>query len=454
MTQSFFAPKVWLDQAWATDVLLTVSATGHWQQIELSPSADAKRKAQTLVGYTLPGVANTHSHAFQRAIVGMTESASPNAGRSANPDSFWTWRDQMYRTALRVSPDAVERIATHLYKELLLGGYTHVCEFNYLHNDLDGRSYADAFTLSMALVRAAQTVGIGLTLLPTLYMRSGFNSNDLRVDQRRFASTPQTVLDIACKINSLNYPLINAGVAVHSLRAVDMGAIIELTTQAKQLGLPIHIHIAEQLQEVDDCLALHRQRPIEYLLNRAPVDLHWNLVHATHANQDEISGVKAAGATIIICPGTEANLGDGIVDLPAILQSRIDWSIGSDSHVSRAWVDELRLLEYSQRLHLGQRNVSAHHAALPSLMQPSAASSSGSALLAGALKGTSAATGFQLGAIEIGQRADFSQWVVQQSLNEDGFVQTTDDCYFLDQLIFSHPSLPATAVYVAGKQVV
>ena len=272
MTQSFLAPKVWLDQAWATDILLTVSNTGHWQHIDLSPCVEDKLKAQTLVGYTLPGIANAHSHAFQRAIVGMTECESENTSHTGNADNFWTWRDQMYRAALRVSPDAVERIATHLYKELLLGGYTHVCEFNYLHNDLDGRPYNDPLTLSMAHVRAAQAVGIGLTLLPTLYMRSGFGSSDLHADQRRFASTPQSVLDIACKINALNYPLINAGVAVHSLRAADIGAIIELTTQAKQLGLPIHIHIAEQMREVDDCIALHGQRPIEYLLNQVSVD--------------------------------------------------------------------------------------------------------------------------------------------------------------------------------------
>ena len=454
MTQSFFAPKVWLNQAWTTDVLLTVSASGHWQQIELSPCVEAKRKAHTLVGYTLPGVANTHSHAFQRAIVGMTESASPNTQRSASADSFWTWRDQMYRTALRVGPDAVERIATHLYRELLLGGYTHVCEFNYLHNDLDGSPYADPLTLSMAHVRAAQAVGIGLTLLPTLYMRSGFSSSDLSIDQRRFASTPQSVLDIACKINALNYPLINAGVAVHSLRAVDVDAIIELTTQAKQIGLPIHIHIAEQLQEVDDCLALHGQRPIEFLMNRVGVDSYWNLVHATHANKDEISHIRASGAAIVICPSTEANLGDGIVDLPSLLQSQTPWSIGSDSHVSRSWLDELRLLEYSQRLHLCQRNVSAHYTVFESLTQPSDAPSSAGALLAGALKGASAATGCALGAIAIGQRADFSQWDGQASLGHDGFLRETDDCYFLDQLIFSHPSLQPSSVYIAGKKVV
>ena len=450
--QTFLAPKAWLNQAWASDVLMTISSSGHWQQIDLNADVEAKRKAQRLVGYTLPGVTNAHSHAFQRAMVGMTESAS--WGLSHTADNFWTWRDQMYRTARCVTPDAVERIATLLYRELLQGGYTHVCEFNYLHNDLDGGPYGDPLTLSMAHMRAAKAVGIGLTMLPTLYMRSGFNSNSLGVDQRRFASTPRSVLDIASKINALNDPLINAGVAIHSLRAVDMEAIIDLTMQAKQMGLPIHIHIAEQMQEVNDCLAQQKQRPIEYLLNRVAVDSYWNLVHATHATKDEISGIKAAGASIVICPSTEANLGDGIIDLPTILQTKTHWSIGSDSHVSRAWVDELRLLEYSQRLQLRERNVSARHGILSTPPQTLKTASCGAALLTGALGGASMASGRNVGAMAIGRRADFSQWAVQQAPNHEGFLQATDDRYVLDQMIFSHPNNRPTDVYVAGKKVI
>ena len=454
MTQTFLASKVWLNNTWAKDVLLTVSPTGYWQQVESNPNGEAKRKAQPLEGYTLPGLTNAHSHAFQRAIVGKTETANRNTKGGISTDNFWTWRNQMYSTALRVTPDAVERIATHLYRELLQGGYTHVCEFNYLHNDLDGSPYADSLTLSMAHVRAAQAVGIGLTMLPTLYMRGGFDTPSLGVDQRRFASTPQSVLDVASAINALNHPLINSGVAVHSLRAVDMGAIIELTTQAKQLGLPVHIHIAEQMQEVDSCIAQHRQRPIEYLLNQVDVDSRWNLVHATHTNHDEIAGIKAANAAIVICPSTEANLGDGIVDLPTILQSNTQWSIGSDSHVSRSWLDELRLLEYSQRLQLRERNVSANHAALSAQAHLGIAVSSGAALLAGAVGGASTASGRALGEIAIGQRADFSQWAPQVSLNHEGYLIATEECYVLDQMIFSHPGAQLTATHVAGKRVI
>ena len=446
MPHSFLASKVWLESSWASDVLLTVGPDGHWQAINHAPDAQQKRSAIKLNGHVIAGVVNTHSHAFQRAIVGATEYVN----RDALVDNFWSWRNQMYQTALQLGPDAIERIATHLYIELLRAGYTHVCEFNYLHNDLDGRPYADPLTLSMAHFRAAQKVGIGLTLLPTLYMRSGFNAVGLRDDQRRFASTPQSVLHIAEAINHLNDPLINAGVAIHSLRAVDIGALREVAIEAKRQQLPIHIHIAEQIQEVNDCLMHHASRPIDYLFDQCTVDASWNLVHATHAVKPEIARIKTAGAAIVICPSTEANLGDGIVDLPAILQAQVCWSIGSDSHVSRSWVDELRLLEYSQRLHLRERNISARHIN----SSPQSTLSSGEALLISASSGASNATGRALGSIAIGQRADFCVYPEQQALALTGLPRPVTDDRYIDQLVFSRPSVEPSTVYIAGKRLV
>ena len=443
MTRSFIASKVWLNHSWTSDVLLTVGPDGHWLSINQHPDANQKRQALAINGYVLPGISNTHSHAFQRAIVGMTEQMSPDAPT----DNFWTWRAQMYRMAQRLSPDAIERIATQLYGELIRCGYTHVCEFNYLHHDCDGGAYDDPLTLSMAHVRAAKSAGIGLTLLPTLYMRSGFDASGLRDDQRRFASTPQSVLKIANAINAMQLPLVNAGVAIHSLRAVDMRSLNELAVQATRRGLPIHIHIAEQMQEVNDCILHHGCRPIDYLMDHCDVNANWNLVHATHASLAEIARIKAAGASIVICPSTEANLGDGIVDLPAIMQAQINWSIGSDSHVSRSWVDELRLLEYSQRLQLRERNIAARYT--EKIAQDHA--SSGAALLVGAASGASSATGRAVNAIALGQRADFSVWGEQRSFDVSGMTAPTADDYYIDQLIFTSPSPQAIRVYVAGN---
>ncbi|MEY2953420.1 MAG: hypothetical protein RLZZ401_1507, partial [Pseudomonadota bacterium] len=348
---TFWTPQAWLPGGWARNVRLTVAPDGTWQQIEAGiarAQASASNGPVTcLDNPVLPGVVNAHSHAFQRAIAGLTERSS------GQHDDFWSWRDRMYRAALRITPAQLEAIATQLYAELLQGGYTHVCEFHYLHNDLDGQPYANPLEMSLALVRAAQAVGIGLTLLPVLYRHSGFavqsEGGGLRVDQRRFASTPDSVLRIAEAVNAMALPHVNAGLALHSLRAVDPGALKEASAAAAQHGWPVHIHIAEQMQEVDDCIAHHGQRPVEWLLSHAAGDERWNLVHATHTNPQELAGIQAACASVVLCPSTEANLGDGVFDLPTHLQLKAAWSIGSDSHVTRRLGEELRLLEYSQR---------------------------------------------------------------------------------------------------------
>ena len=300
-SQTFWAPQAWVGGAWAYGVSLVAGPDGCWQSIQPGVGSPPPGAA-VLDGAVLPGVVNAHSHAFQRAIAGLTEC---NAGQA---DDFWSWRDRMYRAALRIRPEQLEAVATQLYAELLAGGYTHVCEFHYLHNDLDGRPYADPLTLSMALVRAAQATGIGLTLLPTLYMRSGFGvargPGALRDDQRRFASTPDGVLRLCEAVNRLQLPHIGAGVALHSLRAVDPAALVEVAQATQRAGVPVHIHIAEQTQEVQDCLAHQGQRPVEWLLDHlgtagAPVDARWNLVHATHTTPGELQALRAAQAAIV-----------------------------------------------------------------------------------------------------------------------------------------------------------
>jgi formimidoylglutamate deiminase len=431
---TYAASQAWVNNAWAQDVLLTVGADGHWLNIEANASPEALRDAQRLDGPVLPGLVNAHSHAFQRAIAGLTERAA------AGQDDFWRWRDRMYSAALRITPEQLEAVAALLYAELLQAGYTQVCEFHYLHNHTDGKPYADPLEMSLALVRAAQRTGMGLTLLPTLYMRSGFGAAGLREDQRRFASTPDAVLRLAEGALAVGDVRINAGLALHSLRAVDAAALQQVAVAAQARGMAVHIHIAEQMQEVDDCVAATGQRPVEWLLSHAAVDARWNLVHATQATPAELKGVYRSGASIVICPSTEANLGDGVFDLPVYAAARGRWSIGSDSHVTRSWQEELRLLEYSQRLTLRQRNIAARVLGGPS---------SADMLFSKALAGGAAATSLPLGGMAVGQRADFA---VLDSSSASLLGMPAD--HVLDAMVFSSPDVRLSEVFVAGRRVV
>lgn len=427
----FFARQAWVAGGWARDVLLEAGADGCWASVRVDCPPEGRQGAQVLVGPVLPGLVNGHSHAFQRAIAGLTERSGDGQ------DDFWRWRDRMYAAALRISPAQLEAIAAHLYAELLRAGYTQVCEFHYVHNDVDGRPYADPLEMSRALVRAARTAGIGLTLLPTLYMRSGFGARGLRDDQRRFASTADSVLRIQEALAGEGGVSITAGVALHSLRAVDEGVLRELASAVRG-RMPIHIHIAEQRQEVEDCVARHGKRPIEWLLDNVALDERWNLVHATQAEPGELAALRARGAAIVICPSTEANLGDGVFDLQAWIGASGRWSIGSDSHVTRSWTEELRLLEYSQRFVLRRRNVAA---------TAGVAASTASVLFEGALEGGGAAAGLPLGGLAVGQRADF----MVVDLQAPALLGIPDD-HTLDALVFSSPEAPPKEVYVAGRR--
>lgn len=440
-TSCFFATQAWVNGGWAPNVRLTVDADGTWSDIQTHTTPGDAPHVVHLNSPILPALVNAHSHAFQRAIVGLTERRS-GAGASSHDDDFWSWRQRMYRVARRVTPEQLENVAALLYTELLAGGYTQVCEFHYLHNAPAGQAHADPLEMSLALVRAAQRVGIGLTLLPTLYMRSGFGAAGLREDQGRFASTPDSVMRLVQSLQSHTARLaqVNIGVAVHSLRAADAGAIKEVSTWAATGGLPIHIHVSEQTQEVQDCLAHTGQRPIEWLLSHLPVDAHWNLVHATHTIPAELAAVSASGAAIVICPSTEANLGDGVFDYPTYASVDGQWSIGSDSHVTRRWTEELRLLEYGQRLTQQRRNVAAQQAALES---------SAAVLFEAALAAGPSATSQPLGAIAAGHRADF----LVLDNTAPALLGVPSD-HLLDALVFSSPDAGFSQVFVAGKPVV
>ena len=347
-----WAPRAWIDGAWRDAVLLEIDALGRWDRIQpgITQVPDAARR---LDGPVLPGLVDAHSHAFQRAFAGLSER------RDSDADDFWSWRDRMYRVALRITPAQMQAVAAQLYVELLRGGYTQVCEFHYLHHDTDGQPYADPATMCWALADAAADAGLGLTLLPVLYERAGFQQPALRPDQRRFAGNAEMVLALQRAVRGAGRRHVDAGVAIHSLRAASAESITALRRALDGDAGPIHVHISEQTQEVDDCLAATGQRPIDWLCTHAAPDARWHLVHATHATQQEIAAVARCGATAVICPSTEANLGDGLTNIQSWLAAGVPMAIGSDSHITRNWPEELRWLEYGQRLQLRQRNVCA-----------------------------------------------------------------------------------------------
>ncbi len=446
--RKFFAARAWVQGAWARDVVLSVAADGCWLNVLPNASIEQQRGTIRLGGPVLPGMVNAHSHAFQRAIVGLTQRRGLPQGAAS--DDFWVWRERMYGVASRITPEQLEAVASLLYAELLLAGYTQVCEFHYLHNAPDGKPYADPLEMAQALVRAAQRVGIGLTLLPTLYMRSGFGGDPLGAAQQRFASTPDGILRFVEALNrqaAAASPIVanpgatlRSGVAIHSLRAVDAGPLQEVAAHARKVSLPVHIHIAEQTQEVADCQAATGLRPIEWLLQHAAVDARWSLVHATHATVAELKGVRAAGAAVVLCPSTEADLGDGIFDLPGYAGMGGTWAIGSDSHVARQWTEELRLLEYAQRLVHRRRNVGA---------QAAGRDSSAAALFEAAIQGGRAATGQRLGSIQAGHRADF---VIVD--DQSAALLGVPPDHLLDALVFSSPGPRLSDVFVGGQSVV
>ena len=429
MSRLLWAPRAWVAGRWEEAVLLHIDAQGHWSEVR--PGQAPPAQAQVLEGPVLPGLVNAHSHAFQRAFAGLSER------RDSAHDDFWSWRDRMYGVALRITPEQLHAVAVHLYTELLAGGYTHTCEFHYLHHSESGQPYADEATMSRALAQAAVDTGMGLTLLPVLYERAGFAQPQLRSDQRRFATDVARVLRLRDAVRSWRLPRVEAGVAIHSLRAAAPASLHELTRMLHGDPGPIHIHIAEQTGEVDDCLATTGARPIEWLTRELPLDARWQLVHATHATPAEIAAVAASGAGVVICPGTEANLGDGLCDLPRWLASSTPLSVGSDSQVVRNWTEELRWLEYGQRLALRQRNVAADSAGH---------SATAARLFQRFLSGGAAAAGWAASGLTVGARADL---LVLNT--EEAALVGAPDSHLLDTTVFAASGRPFAGTWVAGR---
>jgi len=346
--QHFFAKQALLQTGWAENVLFAVQE-GHF--LSITANSQATADSILLSGPVLPSMPNLHSHAFQRVMAGMAEVClNPN-------DSFWSWRDLMYKIVQKLSPEDARIIASQLYIDMLKAGYTQVGEFHYLHHDLGGQPYSDPAEMSKQILAAADESGIGLTLLPVLYAHSGFGGQEPNAGQARFVHSTEDYLALfqQCEHSLKPHALHQLGICFHSLRAVTKEQIQQVLP-ALDSHYPIHIHIAEQQKEVNDSLAWSGQRPVEWLHNEIGFNERWCLVHATHLNHDELTAIAQQGAVAGLCPTTEANLGDGIFPATAFEQANGRWGIGSDSHVSLSLVEELRVLEYSQRLRDQQRN--------------------------------------------------------------------------------------------------
>ncbi|MCS7078853.1 MAG: formimidoylglutamate deiminase [Chloracidobacterium sp.] len=420
---ALWTPFALLPDGWRRDVYLTVGADGRWASVE-PDTATPPVGAEVVEGALLPGVVNAHSHAFQRAFVGLTE---PPDGE---PDDFWSWRTRMYAVANRLTPDILRAVAAQLYLELLEGGYTHVCEFHYVHRDVGGKPYADRTTMPAALVEAADEVGIGLTLLPTVYERAGFGRLDILPEQRRFFATPDDVWATATALEEGRSIRFTVGLALHSVRAVRLESFDRLRRIAENFTGPIHIHVAEQTAEVEACLLETGARPVAWLTREGLLDPRWQLVHATHTDEAERAAVAQSGAGIVVCPTTEANLGDGLFDLPAWTATGVPLAVGSDSHVTRDWREELRWLTYGARLATRRRGLGV----------------SASTLFTGAQSGGGDAAGEPVWGLMPGARAD----ALRLDLKQPPLVGVPLE-QWIDAVVFSSPGALWADVMVAGR---
>lgn len=429
MTTTLVAPAVRLAEAWVDTSHIVVAGSA----ISSVSSGQAPLGGATrLSGPVIPAIPNLHSHAFQRAIAGLTEVQSPTG------DDFWSWRQAMYNSLAHLTPDDVRVIATQLYVEMVKAGYSRICEFQYLHNDIDGRPYAHAPAMSDALVEAAKAAGIGLTLIPVLYTSSNFGGRPPEAGQRRFIQTLDQYMALVEHLRTrASDGSFEVGIGFHSLRAAtpdQMRAVLAIDDR-----MPVHMHIAEQTKEVDDSLAWSGKRPVDWLAGEFEIDQRWCLVHATHMTDSEAKTAADSGATVSLCPTTEGNLGDGFFNADVYFEAGGRWGVGSDSHVGIDPREELRLLEYGRRLQRRRRALSASQG------QPNVG-----AWLWMQAAGAAGPTGTRAGAIEAGQRADF----IVLDPDHPQLVARSGDA-LIDSLVFVNVGgSPIREVWIGGRRVV
>lgn len=418
-------------RGWTGPARIRLDATGCIRAIEdIDVSSDDPR----LSGYILPGMPNLHSHAFQRLIAGLTE----HAGGST--DSFWTWREAMYRLANRIDPDQLEAVAAWVQVEMLEAGFTSCGEFHYLHHQPEGRPYSEPAEMCHRMLAAAAASGIALTLLPVLYCRGGVDAEGVSEQQRRFRHSPETFVRLVedCRAAIAGHPLHRAGVAPHSLRAVSPGQLRAVLEDPVAQQGPVHIHIAEQPAEVDEVRRAFGARPVEWLLREFDVDARWCLVHATHVDPAELKAAAASGAVAGLCPTTEADLGDGLFHAEAWLGAGGRFGIGTDSNLRVTVSEELRWLEFQARLSGLRRIVLADRGR-----------SCGRSLYERAAQGGAQALGQPAGRIEPGLRADLVELDANHPL-----LQARSGDAILDTWIFAGGGDMVRSVWVAGVRLV
>ena len=442
-----YAENILLKDGWAAKQTITIE-----QGVITAIEAGMIAGAEIAKGAVIPGMVNCHSHAFQRAFAGFSEQGSEGQ------DSFWTWRKIMYQFLAQLTDVDAKNIAKQLYIEMLKMGYTRVAEFHYLHHDIDGSTYdanategstsktipskgssANLATMAQAIFTAAKESGIGLTLLPVLYQHGGFGEQAPNDGQKRFINSTEQFNQLVsdCFALSEQYSNTNVGIAPHSLRAVDKASLISAVTHVRGLDkqAPIHIHISEQQKEVDDCLQHYGKRPVQWLLDNIELDKFWCLIHATHINEAERKGIIAKQAIAGICPTTEANLGDGIFPTTEFLAEQGTIAIGSDSHISVNPIEELRWLEYAQRLIKQQR----------AILASDEQASVGQNLWQQAAQGGAQSTNSNTGCLAVGKQADL---LVLDSDKTKLYANANQ--HLLDSMIFASQQNPVADVMVNG----
>ena len=418
-----------LPSGWADDVQVVVT-DGMIAKVTVDTAPAAGDERHQLA---IPGIASLHSHAFQRGMAGLAET------RGNTADTFWTWRETMYRFALGMTPEDVEAVATLLYVEMLEQGFTRVGEFHYLHHDQDGAPYANPAEMATRIAQAAEITGIGLTLLPSFYAHSSFGGAAPHAGQRRFICSIDQFAKLIDAVRTAirKVPGANVGIAPHSLRAVtadELAAIVPLAEAG-----PVHIHAGEQIKEVEECIAWSGRRPVEWLLEHAPVDRRWCLIHATHMTASEVASLARSRAVAGLCPVTEASLGDGIFAAREFLEAGGRFGVGTDSNVLIGVADELRQLEYGQRLKHRERNV----------LSGGPGVSTGRALLDGALVGGAQALAQETIGLQVGARAD----IVTLDTTHPSLAGRRKDAV-LDGWIFAAGAGAVACVWAGGNKVV
>ena len=429
---NLFAELALISEDWAHNVRISVGNDGKITNVEsgVKPGPHDRELRNRIL---IPAMANLHSHSFQRSMAGMTEK------RAIKLDNFWSWRELMYSFLEQLNPEHVEAIAALVFMEMLESGYASVGEFHYLHHQQRGQHYENVAETSSRIFAAANQTGIGLTHLPVFYMQGGLNGEQLSQFQLRFGNNVDQYfilleqIEKEIKTAPKDYRL---GIAPHSLRAVTPESLKEILDT--RYFVPVHIHISEQKKEVEDFQYKYGNRPVNWILDNVPVDSHWCLVHATHMLPEETTKLANSGAVAGLCPITEANLGDGIFDGSQYVSSGGKYGIGSDSNIHISLTEELRMLEYSQRLILKERNVMTNNSG-----------SLGKSIYTSALSGGAQALSRNSGSIASGQWADLL------ALDSEALaLYGSSKNEILDRWIFSADDSLVREVWSAGRQMV